>query len=175
MTISKLAPKVTKNRHKLCPLHIHCGNFCSMDECKLPDQMLAPRKAPPSLANCSTAVARGLPHSNGLAARPGATMNAQTDTEPEVDTEVDTAREEPWTILVHNDDVTPYQFVIDTLGRVFSLSAEIAETVTWEAHSKGVAPVCSRPKSEAKRLISDAHTLARSAGYPLTISMEPKS
>ena len=105
---------------------------------------------------------------------PNPSDGAQTDADPDVDIAVDTAREEPWTILVHNDDVTPYQFVIDTLGSVFSLSSEIAETVTWEAHSKGVAPVCSRPKSEAKRLISDAHTLARAAGYPLTFSMEPK-
>ncbi len=99
---------------------------------------------------------------------------ADPDVDIDVDIAVDTAREEPWTILVHNDDVTPYEFVIDTLGQVFTLSAEIAETVTWEAHSKGVAPVCSRPKSEAKRLISDAHSLARAAGFPLTFSTEPK-
>ncbi|MCY4082007.1 MAG: ATP-dependent Clp protease adaptor ClpS [Caldilineaceae bacterium] len=106
--------------------------------------------------------------------RSGTMRGARTDVHPEVDTAFDTAREEPWTILVHNDDVTPYDFVVDTLSHVFSLSAEIAETVTWEAHHKGVAPVCSRPQSEAKRLISDAHTLARAAGYPLTFSMEPK-
>ena len=95
--------------------------------------------------------------------------------DPDVDTAIDTAREEPWTILVHNDDVTPYEFVIDTLSQIFSLSSEIAETVTWEAHSSGVAPVCSRPQSEAKRLISEAHARARSNGYPLYFSMEPKS
>lgn len=106
--------------------------------------------------------------------RSGAMMGARTDAYPHVDTALDTAREEPWTILVHNDDVTPYDFVVDTLGHVFSLSAEIAETVTWEAHHKGVAPVCFRPQSEAKRLISDGHSLARAAGYPLTFSMEPK-
>ncbi len=106
---------------------------------------------------------------------PGANADAQTRVDPEGETAVETAREEPWTILVHNDDVTPYEFVVDTLGRIFSLSAEIAETVTWEAHSKGLAPVCSRPQSEAKRLISGAHALARAAGYPLTFSMEPKS
>lgn len=110
-----------------------------------------------------------------LSQRFGAKTNAPTRVDPDAETAVDTAREEPWTILVHNDDVTPYEFVVDTLGRIFSLSAEIAETVTWEAHSKGLAPVCSRPQSEAKRLISDAHALARAAGYPLTFSMEPKS
>ncbi len=101
-------------------------------------------------------------------------LEAATGADPDADAAVETAREEPWTILVHNDDVTPYDFVVDTLGHIFSLSSEIAETVTWEAHSKGLAPVCSRPRSEAKRLISDAHSLARAAGYPLTFSMEPK-
>ena len=101
--------------------------------------------------------------------------NTQRDVDPEVDTEIDEATEEAWTIFVFNDDVTPFLFVIDTLCNIFKLSAEIAETVTWEAHSKGVAPVCSRPFSEAKRLINQAHALARSHGYPLTFSMEPKS
>ena len=123
--------------------------------------------------------ARDAGRSNGRISRLGAMMNAQTGAEPEVDTDVDTDvdtnREEPWTILVHNDNVTPYDFVIDTLGHIFNLSAEIAETVTWEAHSKGVAPVCSRPRAEAKRLITDAHARARSSGYPLSFSMEPKS
>lgn len=108
--------------------------------------------------------------------RPGQArrLRTQWDAEPHVDATVDAATEDPWTIFVHNDDVTPYQFVIDTLDRLFDLSGEIAETVTWEAHSKGVAPVCNRPQSEAKQLISDAHALARAQSYPLTFSMEPK-
>ena len=129
----------------------------------------------PGLAGCSLLHARDKDQVIDKTIRPDPAMAAQTGADPDVDTTVDTAREEPWTILVHNDDVTPYEFVVDTLGHIFSLSTEIAETVTWEAHSKGVAPVCSRPQSEAKRLISDAHTLARAAGYPLTFSMEPKS
>ena len=114
---------------------------------------------------------------------PAADPHRRSDVEPGQDTAVvevvddaaDEAVEEPWTIFVHNDDVTPYDFVISALGRIFSLSHEIAETVTWEAHSKGVAPVCSRPQSEAKRLIDSAHALARSFGYPLFFSMEPKA
>ena len=102
-------------------------------------------------------------------------LGTEWDNEPQVDTTVDLATEEAWTIFVHNDDVTPYDFVIDTLRQIFKLSDEIAETVTWEAHSKGAAPVCSRPQSEARRLMDEAHALARSFGYPLTFSMESKS
>ncbi len=95
--------------------------------------------------------------------------------EPVDEIVVEPTTEEGWTIFVHNDDVTPYEFVIDTLRRVFSLSEEIAETVTWEAHTKGVAPVCTRSKAEAEKLIEVAHGLARANGYPLTFSMESKS
>lgn len=102
-------------------------------------------------------------------------LRIEWETEPVDDTLVDASTEEGWTILVHNDDVTPYDFVIETLRRIFILSEEIAETVTWEAHSKGVAPVCTRPKSVAERLINDAHALARANGFPLTFSMESKS
>ena len=140
-----------------------------------PVKILAPAVSLHGLSGDPLPQTRGTDRDNIRKHNLGALMGAQTDAEPEADTAIDTAREEPWTILVHNDDVTPYDFVIDTLGNIFSLSPEIAETVTWEAHSKGVAPVCSRPQSEAKRLISDAHALARAAGYPLTFSMEPKS
>lgn len=99
---------------------------------------------------------------------------ADEQTDVALDQAIDAATEGRWTIFVHNDDVTPYDFVIDVLRHIFRLSEEIAETVTWEAHSKGLAPVCSRAKSEAQRLIDDAHSVARSYGYPLTFSMEPK-
>ena len=102
-------------------------------------------------------------------------LRIEWEAEPLDDLLVDAATEEGWTIFVHNDDVTPYDFVIKTLRRIFILSEEIAETVTWEAHSKGVAPVCTRPKSEAEKLINDAHALARANGFPLTFSMESKS
>ena len=150
-----------------------------MVESKQPKQILALANRLHGLPGDLLPLARG----NGLSNDRGngrilsldAKMGAQTDADPEVDTAIDAAREEPWTILVHNDDVTPFDFVVDTLSHIFNLSAEIAETVTWEAHSKGVAPVCSRPRAEAKRLVTDAHARARSSGYPLSFSMEPKS
>ncbi|MCY3900898.1 MAG: ATP-dependent Clp protease adaptor ClpS [Caldilineaceae bacterium] len=105
----------------------------------------------------------------------GRRLRIEWETEPVDDILVDASTEEGWTILVHNDDVTPYDFVIETLRRIFILSEEIAETVTWEAHSKGVAPVCTRPKSVAEKLIAAAHALARANGFPLTFSLESKS
>ncbi|MEZ4836266.1 MAG: ATP-dependent Clp protease adaptor ClpS [Caldilineaceae bacterium] len=99
-------------------------------------------------------------------------VGTQTEQRPEID--LAQPDEGKYKILIHNDDVTPYDFVILVLRHIFKLSAELAEHITWQAHSQGVAAVCSRPRAEAERLIAEAHTAARANGYPLTFTMEPK-
>ncbi len=78
-------------------------------------------------------------------------------------------------ILIHNDDVTPYEYVLGILGRVFLLSEEIAEHVAWTAHNEGQAIVMVRPREEAERLIAVAHSRARMDGYPLAFTLEPEA
>lgn len=83
-------------------------------------------------------------------------------------------REEPlYRILIHNDDVTPFDYVIRMLKRVFMLSQELAEHIAETAHDEGLAIVMIRPRPEAEKLIGIARTHARADGYPLTFSMEP--
>ena len=100
----------------------------------------------------------------------------QTDIEtiqrPDID--IRTADEGKWLILIHNDDVTTFEFVIDILQRIFRLSKEIAEHIAMETHTRGVAPVVTRPKAEAERLVGLAHAAARANGFPLTFTIEPK-
>ena len=77
-----------------------------------------------------------------------------------------------WKIIVHNDEVTPYEYVIGILGDLFMLSEELADHVAWTAHTKGVAVVGVRPREEAEKLVKVAHGRARHASYPLTFSFE---
>ena len=100
-------------------------------------------------------------------------MSTDTLTEIQKSTELDSEHEARYRILIHNDDVTPFDFVIMVLLRVFKLSGEIAEHVTMTAHIKGVALVMVRPKAEAENLIVKAHMAARLEGFPLTFSIEP--
>lgn len=97
-------------------------------------------------------------------------------TDPLVDSDVrsELQLEPPFTVYIHNDDVTPYTYVILILSHIFKLSHELAEHVTWVAHTKGSACVVTRPRREAKRLVNQAHTTARLDGYPLTFSLEPE-
>ena len=99
-----------------------------------------------------------------------------TDTLPEIIeiTDAESEHEPRHRILIHNDDVTPFDFVIMVLRKMFKLSLEIAEHVTLTAHLKGVALVMVRPKSEAEKLVKKSHMAARLEGFPLTFSIEPE-
>src|SRR5947199_6488320 len=84
-----------------------------------------------------------------------------------------TELEPPFNVLIHNDDVTPFEFVIAVLRAVFFLSGRDAVAVTTRAHVTGIAHVITLPYEEAKYRVGQAHGLARAAGYPLTFSIEP--
>ncbi|MBP7693030.1 MAG: ATP-dependent Clp protease adaptor ClpS [Anaerolineales bacterium] len=109
-------------------------------------------------------------------------MRADPDSPPENDT--DTQRDLEWVVvgdegqqakvLVHNDDVTPYDFVLLILRQVFSLSPSQAERVTLRAHVTGLAYVMTLPLEEAKHRVGRAHGLARQAGFPLAFTIEPE-
>jgi ATP-dependent Clp protease adaptor protein ClpS len=85
-----------------------------------------------------------------------------------------TELEPPYRVLVHNDDVTPFEFVIAVLRAVFHLSGSDALAVTTRAHYRGLAYVATLPFEEAKHRVGQAHGLARSAGFPLTFTIEPE-
>ncbi|MEZ4861544.1 MAG: ATP-dependent Clp protease adaptor ClpS [Caldilineaceae bacterium] len=97
----------------------------------------------------------------------------QTIEAPIIRDDRDEQVEPPYRVLIHNDDVTPFDYVIRTLKRVFMLSEELAEHVAETAHHEGTAIVVVRPRPEAEKLIGIARTQARFDGYPLTFSMEP--
>ena len=91
----------------------------------------------------------------------------------ESDVRLESQLEPLYRVLIHNDDVTPYDYVILVLSTIFKLSHEMAEHITWVAHTTGIALVVTRPRSEAERLVNEAHAAARLEGYPLTFSLEP--
>jgi len=76
-------------------------------------------------------------------------------------------------VLVHNDDITPFGFVMSVLKQIFKLSAIRAFQITLEAHHGGVALVVVEQREHAEFHIDQAHSLARGRNYPLNFSMEP--
>ncbi|MCP4356435.1 MAG: ATP-dependent Clp protease adaptor ClpS [Chloroflexi bacterium] len=79
-----------------------------------------------------------------------------------------------WRVIIHNDDVTPMEFVVIILQRIFQLSPLQAEHVMIMAHYTGMAYVCTLPLSEAQKRVGKAHFAAQLEGYPLLFSLEPE-
>jgi ATP-dependent Clp protease adaptor protein ClpS len=80
--------------------------------------------------------------------------------------------EPPYRVIIHNDNVTPMNFVIYILQSIFLLAGPRAAQVMFTAHIHETAFVDSLPKTEAQRRIHQAHVTARLAGYPLLFTME---
>jgi len=76
-------------------------------------------------------------------------------------------------IILHNDDITPMDFVLAVLDRFFSLSHEKSREVMIEAHKYGTALVTIMPLEHAEFVVEQAHAYARGHDYPLTFTIEP--
>ena len=81
-------------------------------------------------------------------------------------------REPLYRVILHNDDVTPMDFVTHILVTVFFVPYENALTIMYTAHLNGAAYVQTLPKAEAKKRLNKALFAARLKGYPLEFSME---
>jgi ATP-dependent Clp protease adaptor protein ClpS len=90
------------------------------------------------------------------------------------DVEEETEIEPLYRVLIHNDHVTPMDFVVHILKTIFYLPSEKALNIMMIAHIKGIEYVQTLPKSEAEKRISKAHAQANWADYPLHFSMEPE-
>jgi len=95
-------------------------------------------------------------------------------TEVEADVDTEERLDPPRRVIVHNDDVTPMDYVVSILMRDFDRAQADAENIMWEAHHTGAAHVLTCGRDEAERRVGRAHSRARAAGYPLTFSIEPE-
>ncbi len=103
-------------------------------------------------------------------------MSALIEATPEIieDTFLDEAREPPYRVIIHNDDVTPMDFVVAVLMRIFALTFEDAGRVMMIAHLKGMARVATMSQKEAQKKVGKAHFAASLEGYPLLFTIEPE-
>jgi len=102
----------------------------------------------------------------------------KTQTAPEIEIgeiqQPETAYEPLYRVIIHNDDVTPMDFVVHLLRSIFTLLLPDAVKVMFTAHYRGEAVVQILPKSEAEKRINKAQFAAGLEGYPLHFSMEPE-
>ncbi len=75
-------------------------------------------------------------------------------------------------VLLHNDDYTTMQFVVEVLEAVFHKSPAEAHRVMMQVHTRGhgVCGVYSHEVAETK--VAAVHDLAKEQGFPLRASLE---
>ena len=77
-------------------------------------------------------------------------------------------------VILHNDDYTTFDFVIEVLMQIFNKPFEEAQTITYSVHENGmgIAGIYTREIAEMK--VSEVHIAAENAGFPLRASYQPE-
>lgn len=101
-------------------------------------------------------------------------MNVHIVPEIEIIEVIEAELEPLYRVIIHNDAVTPMDFVVEVLKVIFFLSNDRAAEIMLTAHIKGSAYVQSLPHMEAEKRIQHAHHAAGMEGYPLHFSTEPE-
>lgn len=96
-----------------------------------------------------------------------------TDLDVVEDTREDVREPREYAVVLHNDDYTTMEFVIEVLTTLFRLSPERATAVMLAVHraGKGVAGTYRLEIAETK--VMQVHALARARSFPLRCSVEP--
>ncbi|MDM8521096.1 ATP-dependent Clp protease adaptor ClpS [Anaerolineales bacterium HSG6] len=102
--------------------------------------------------------------------------DTDTDTDSDLDLEFVVMEEDdqPYRVIIHNDSVTTFEFVINTLVRIFEQSFARATKLAFETHYKGNAYIATMPLEEAKTKVFKAQYSARQSGFPLVFTIEPE-
>jgi ATP-dependent Clp protease adaptor protein ClpS len=101
---------------------------------------------------------------------------ATTDLDVKIDEKVKTIITEPkrYKVIFLNDDKTPIEFVIELLMSVFRHTEETAKDITLKVHNDGSAVVGVYTFEIAEQKGVEATHLARQAGFPLQIKIDPE-
>lgn len=93
--------------------------------------------------------------------------------------EVRTKRQPPYAVLLHNDDISTMDFVVEVLRKVFGYPVEKCVGLMMEAHEKGLAVVWTGSlevaELKADQIISCGPDPSRvnAGAEPLRVTVEP--
>lgn len=91
---------------------------------------------------------------------------------PDVDTRSATRLPPLFKVLMHNDDYTTMEFVVEMLQSVFHKPPTEAGRIMLHIHFRGVGVCGIYPFEVAETKVARVHALARAQGYPLRCSLD---
>lgn len=77
-------------------------------------------------------------------------------------------------VMLHNDDFTSMEFVVEVLVRHFDKTPTEATRVMLQVHHLGVGVAGVYTRDEAETRIELVTAEAEAAGFPLLVTMEPE-
>ena len=86
--------------------------------------------------------------------------------------EVKVKKPKRYMVLMHNDDYTTMEFVVEVLVEFFNKSAAEAAKVMLDVHKKGAGIAGIYPYDIAVTKINQVHNKARKTGFPLKLSLK---
>jgi ATP-dependent Clp protease adaptor protein ClpS len=100
-------------------------------------------------------------------------------TVPEEETQTRTRRQPPYAVVLHNDDVNGFDYVVGVLCKVFGYARETAFALTMEAHYEGRSIVWSGAlevaelKADQVRSCGPDPRQISAGAQPLGVTVEP--
>jgi ATP-dependent Clp protease adaptor protein ClpS len=85
-----------------------------------------------------------------------------------------TAKPPFFKVLLHNDDYTTMEFVVEVLRTIFHHDVESATRIMLHVHRRGVGIAGTYPMDIAETKAEKVMSLARAAEYPLLCTVEPE-
>ncbi len=105
-------------------------------------------------------------------------QSVMNDRRPELEEEIrsetlDEVEEPPfYKVLLHNDDYTTMEFVVEVLMFVFGKPPEEATRIMLDVHHRGNGLCGVYPHELAETKVDTVEKLARDRGFPLKCTME---
>jgi len=93
-------------------------------------------------------------------------------TELDLDLELDLMAPKMYKVILHNDDYSTFDFVIEVLMEIFNKTKDEAVKLTFQIDQEGLAVVGIYPKDIAETKVSLVKIAAKENGYPLLATME---
>jgi ATP-dependent Clp protease adaptor protein ClpS len=101
-------------------------------------------------------------------------METATVEEIKIDEKIERKIDEPgkFNVIFLNDNVTPMEWVIEVLQKIFHHSLETAKNLTLIVHEKGSAVVGTYSYEIAEQKAIEANSVSREHGFPLAVRVE---
>ena len=93
---------------------------------------------------------------------------------PVLDPDLKSERPPLFRVVLHNDDYTTMEFVVEVLTIVFNKAAFESVEIMLKVHQEGIGIAGIYTKEIAETKMGAVHSMAKGNGFPLLCSMEPE-